>query len=168
MDAFIENHLPFGAGAFRWTVGKGEEFWGVEKYDWMRKQYDSVAGAVEETAKSAADATAAKLAANLISPTSTADPAAAIYYAGRIGLATWAERQTGTPLTYFYTSDQYLLQFTNPQFLPNQLKVDQAFLFGTIDEPTWGVLDEGQRQPTRTRAPGDVGRPEQAGRERHH
>lgn len=137
MDDFIANYIPIGSGAFRWTVGKGEELWGAEGYDFLRKQFDRVQGWGKDSVNSAVDATTVKLASNLISPTSTKNPTAAIYYASRIGLANRAERATGVPLSYLYQSDIYLYQYSNPQYLPNQIRVDSAYLAGQISDDVW-------------------------------
>jgi hypothetical protein len=137
MDEWIANQLPFGSDAFRWSVSKGEEFWGKGPYDWMRRQYDSVVENKNKTLNSMLDTTTAMWATTILSPTSTPNPTAAVYYGGRLALATRAERATGAPVTYLYQSDQYLFQFANPQFLPNQIRIDSAYLAATIDDATW-------------------------------
>lgn len=137
MDRWIADQLPFGAGAFRWFTRKGEEFWGKQPYDWFRNEWDKTIAWKDAQLTQVADATTAKLAGSLVSPTSTANPTAALYYAGRLGLANLAERTTGVPLSYLYTSDLYLYQYSNPQYLPNQIRVDGAFLAGQIDENAW-------------------------------
>lgn len=137
LDTWMQNQLPIGAGAMRWFTRKGEELWGKQPYDWMRDRWDQVMSWKNEQLTAAADATTAKLASGLASPTSTTNPTAALYYAGRLGLANLAERKTGVPLSYLYTSDLYLYQYSNPQYLPNQIRVDGAFLAGQIDENAW-------------------------------
>lgn len=65
------------------------------------------------------------------------NPAAAAYYGARLGLAGTAELATHVPFTYLYQSDMYMLQYSNPQFLPTQIRVDSAYLANTIDDGTW-------------------------------
>jgi polyhydroxyalkanoate synthesis regulator phasin len=60
-----------------------------------------------------------------------------LVYAGRVGLANLAEQKTGVPLSYFYVADNYTMQYLNPQFLPPQAQVDNAFISNQISTGTW-------------------------------
>ena len=64
------------------------------------------------------------------------EPAAAVLMA-RIGAASMTATETGIPIDYMTTTDQYLLHYTNPQFIPSQAEIDSAWMSGTIDDGTW-------------------------------
>lgn len=82
----------------------------------------------------------AQKALGAVAPQSVPNPVTAAHYAARIGVANWAERQTGMPLSYLYQSDQYIYQAANPQFLPPQAEVDRMWLTGYISDSTWDCL----------------------------
>ncbi len=69
---------------------------------------------------------------------------AAAYYAGRLGMATWAERVTGMPLSYLYQSDLYAYQFANPQYIPDQANIDRMWLTNYITDEQWDCLTKAQ------------------------
>lgn len=58
-------------------------------------------------------------------------------YGLKIAAAQQAEQRTGYPMMYLAQGDSYIFQYANPQFLPNQIRIDQALLAHTIDEATW-------------------------------
>jgi hypothetical protein len=55
----------------------------------------------------------------------------------KIALARKGEAATSFPLTYLGQSDIYTFQYANPQFLPNQIRTDSAFLANTLTESEW-------------------------------
>lgn len=63
--------------------------------------------------------------------------AAATYFGAKLAAARWAEGKTNFPLEYLMTSDRYLFQYANPQELPNQVRVDDAYLAGAIPLGVW-------------------------------
>lgn len=137
LDEAIKNLLPFGTGAYDWTTRKGRELWGPDAYNWFADRWDKNIGWGAESLVGIGAATVARISAEQLSPTSTPNPKAAIYYASRLGVARAAESKLHIPMSYLYTSDEYMLKFSNPQELPNQIRTDQAFLDGQIDENLW-------------------------------
>lgn len=135
----IDAYSPVpGLGAGAEAMGKeGDKFWGIEGTKWMADRWDQILGADTEAKEMFLGPMFTRIAQTQLSPTSTANPTAALYYAARVGLAAKAESLSGMPMTYLYTGDRYMLQYSNPQDLPNQIRVDDAFLGGTIDEDVW-------------------------------
>jgi hypothetical protein len=62
---------------------------------------------------------------------------AAAVFGAKIALATKAQKATSFPMEYLFQSDVYALQFANPQFIPNQIRVDSAYLANTITDDQW-------------------------------
>jgi len=56
-----------------------------------------------------------------------------------LGLANEAERRTGAPISYLFQSEMYEFQSANPQYLPTQVRCDDAYLTAQIDERTWNA-----------------------------
>ena len=63
--------------------------------------------------------------------------AAATFFGAKIAGARFLESKTQFPLDYLMTGDLLLFQYANPQYIPNQIRVDDAFLSATIDGPLW-------------------------------
>jgi hypothetical protein len=82
-----------------------------------------------------------------LDPKAVPDKEAASRMAIKIGMARWAERQTGVPMDYIAQTEQYLLQYTAPQYIPDQSGLDLAYLRDEISGDQWACL---------TRANGNV------------
>jgi hypothetical protein len=50
-----------------------------------------------------------------------------------------AEKLTDAPLSYMFQSEVYEYQSANPQYLPQQVRTDDAYLSDLIDEATWNA-----------------------------
>jgi hypothetical protein len=50
------------------------------------------------------------------------------------------EENTGFPLTYLTTSIEYLFNYANPQFIPEQTELNDQFARGLLHEKTWSCL----------------------------
>lgn len=72
-----------------------------------------------------------------IGPNAVPNRAAATFFGGKIAAARFAESKTYFPLDYLMTSDLYLFQHSNPQYLPNQIRTDDAYLAGQIPIEQW-------------------------------
>jgi hypothetical protein len=77
------------------------------------------------------------VAGRLVMPSAVPHQAAAQLYGSRLAMANQVEKRTGFPMEYLYTADRLLFQFANPQEIPNQVRVDDAFLAGHISEDLW-------------------------------
>lgn len=77
---------------------------------------------------------------NAINPAANPFPKAGAYFAAKIGIANWAERQTGAPVSYMYQSDVYTYQAANPQYVISQPSIHMAYHAGLIDHATWDCL----------------------------
>lgn len=80
------------------------------------------------------------------------NPGAAVNYGGKLALAGTAERITDFPLGYLMTSELYLYQYANPQFIPAQGELNFAYIHDEITSAQWhcltraqGNLPDGQR-----------------------
>jgi hypothetical protein len=50
-----------------------------------------------------------------------------------------AEKLTDAPISYMFQSEVYEYQSANPQYLPQQVRTDDAYLSARIDEATWNA-----------------------------
>lgn len=103
----------------------------------MRSIWNTSEAGQIKTIESWVENAVVKLGIDQIAPQSVPNKAAAVYYAGRLGIAASAEKYAGVPLMYLYQADTYALQWSNPQYLPGQVRVDAAYLAGQIDDATW-------------------------------
>lgn len=71
------------------------------------------------------------------------EPVAASFMA-RIGAANIAERDTGIPISYLLTTDMYLFQYSNPQYIPSQSELDSAWIHGRITDTQWECMTRAQ------------------------
>lgn len=74
---------------------------------------------------------------NAVNPAANPNPSAGAYYALKLGVANWAERQTGAPISYMYQSDLYAYQAANPQYIISQPVANAAFHMGLLDDTKW-------------------------------
>lgn len=65
---------------------------------------------------------------------------AALAIGTRIALAQKAEANTGFPVMYLAQNDWYLYQFANPQYLPTQSELNQAYSHNVIQSEQWRCL----------------------------
>lgn len=66
-------------------------------------------------------------------------PLRAIQTGTVLAAANLAERVTGAPVSYLFQSELYEFQSANPQYLPTQVRTDDAYLTAQIDEATWNA-----------------------------
>lgn len=77
-----------------------------------------------------------------MTPAGIPNPAAAAFFGGRLAIAEKLENNSGFPATYLSMSDTYMMQFSNPQFLPTQIQLNNTYLGGEIDEGYWQCLTQ--------------------------
>lgn len=82
-----------------------------------------------------------------LDPLSVPDRETASRMAAKIGMSRMVERKTGIPMDYLATTEQYLLQYSAPQYIPTQSELDLCYLRDEIDGDQWVCL---------TRANGNV------------
>lgn len=70
-------------------------------------------------------------------PSQAPNRAAALYYGAKLGVAAEIEKRTGFPLQYLMGGERLMYQYANPQDLPNQIRIDDAYLNGIITRETW-------------------------------
>jgi len=66
-------------------------------------------------------------------------PQRALQVGALLAVANKAERATDAPFTYLFQSELYEFQAANPQYLPTQVRTDDAYLTAQIDERTWNA-----------------------------
>ena len=66
-------------------------------------------------------------------------PLTALNLGSQLAAANFAERVTGAPVSYLFQSELYQYQAANPQYLPTQVRTDDAYLTAQIDERTWNA-----------------------------
>lgn len=97
-----------------------------------------------------------------IAPQNLPNPLAASVFAAKVGAAQLAEQKTGVPLSYLMMGDLYALHYSNPQFLPNQIRTDSAFLANQITAETWECWTQANgnlKEPSRRIMLGDQLKP---------
>jgi hypothetical protein len=75
-----------------------------------------------------------------LDPRGVPEPEPTTRLALKIGMAHFAERKTGIPLSYLVTTEQYLMQWLAPQYIPDQSALDLARLNDRISFDQWGCL----------------------------
>lgn len=133
LDTYIDNHLKWPS-LLAWTNPLMAV---THEVDQLRRAFTESTNVVSDTIQGYADRLIADTALAHVSPSSVHNINAALYYGARLAAARFAEDKTKMPLGYLYLSDEYMFQYSNPQELPNQIRVDDAFLNATINEETW-------------------------------
>lgn len=122
-------------------TGKAPEF-GAPLRDLFNAVGETIESNIDAATKWADESAGGYLMAVLVGE-STPNPGAAIYYGKRLAVARKLEEKTHLPLTYLTASLQYAFQYSNPQYIPNQIRTDDAFLAGQIDESLWECWTRG-------------------------
>lgn len=68
------------------------------------------------------------------------NPDAAVQIGARLAACGIVEKLSFFPLSYLNQSDTYLFQWANPQFIPDQTGIDDAYLANVISIDQWGCL----------------------------
>jgi len=118
-------------GIFSWPL-----FITLEVKQLAEAYWQSQAGK-DQTAESAIALLAQDTVLATLGPNAVPNKVAATFFGAKLAAAKWVEGKTNFPLEYLMTSDRYLFQFANPQELPNQVRVDDAYLAGQIQLPLW-------------------------------
>lgn len=147
---FLEHYADNATGSKSWVgslippgsglgVLKGlTEAWGRTE----NARTDTIEMIVADLAKNTAFST---LGANAVP-----NKSAALFFGSKLGTASYVEAKINFPMSYLFTSDLYLFQYANPQFLPNQIRTDDAYLTDQITKDQWECW---------TRANGDLVEP---------
>lgn len=148
---FLERRLP--------QVPKGKNQ-PVGVHDWIKDFQAAAKGAIERQPQNIPESvsqlsaalsshpwtlvnTATNIAYDMIDavdPSGVPNKFAARFYAGRLGIAHWAQTITGFPLDWLYQSDRYLFQYANPQLLPSQAETDAIWVTDYINDDMWTCL----------------------------
>lgn len=134
---FLHSYVSAKTGWTSWKQGTWEALFPPA---WMKRAAESF-GRTETGQQLASEAVANQIAEQTIlgnlSPNGVPNRAAAIFFGAKLGGAAFVEGKTGFPLSYLLTADNYLFQYSNPQTLPNQIRVDDAYMGGQITEEQW-------------------------------
>lgn len=116
----------------------GQIFWDFAK-KWVPGQtVDSISVGMGETVgRMVVGHSTASAVLRDIAPVGLVDKTAAIPLISRIGAGNMVATETGVPLDYLLTGERYLLQYSNPMFIPSQPEVDNAYMRGTINQDQW-------------------------------
>lgn len=115
-------------------------------YEWLTSGFDSSQAnkAYEEISRDLSLTAVGSAAIDYLLPTIDNDAvpnkAAAASLGTRLALAATAEARTGFPVTYLTTSDQYLFNYANPQYIPSQAELNGSFLANEIGISQWECL----------------------------
>lgn len=133
LDTYLDSKLSWrGLGGV--LLGP---FGAPVEMDILRRAWAESDGGTTNTIESWANRLAQETALATVTPQAVANKSAAAYFGARLALAEAGQSNTHFPLMYLYQSDQYAFQYANPQYLPNQIRVDSAFLANTIDDHQW-------------------------------
>jgi hypothetical protein len=132
-DTFVDSQLSW-LGTFQ-AANSG--FAIRAELDAMRDKFNASSDIAYNVAKDWIGRAVGKVGFDMIAPQAVPNAKAASFFGARLALATKGEDETGFPLRYLYQADEYLYQWSNPQYLPNQVRVDSAFLAGQITDGTW-------------------------------
>lgn len=88
-----------------------------------------------------------------IAPSGVRDKKVASALMARIGAGNMVANETGIPISYLLQSDQYLLQYSNPQYIPSQDELDRAYITGDITIEQWYCYTKANGNLTNCRLP---------------
>lgn len=133
IKAYIDS--TFGGSA-------SQALWGnlgpnIGKFKDIAKTFTDSTALIAQSALATLDDLGTKALLSTFAPQNVPNPVTALHFGSKVGAAALAEKKTGMPLTYLAMGDLYGFQYANPQFLPNQIRTDNAFLSNQINESTW-------------------------------
>jgi hypothetical protein len=110
-------------------------------YPAAQRDADAEASMVSETVQSIVnsvrDSKVAQMFSQTFIPSGVGNPASAYYFGSKLMIAQKTENLTSFPATYFAQSDLYLMQYSNPQFLPTQIQLNNTYLGGELSDSLW-------------------------------